>query len=215
MNSLRQMLAEARRLELLTGSFELSLQNSCNPLHPAIELPSQGQYGVMVKFVSDYIEQVATLIESMGEQARNLGLRDAAWPTLRTALVCCSRISDLSIHGREQQAKLRQLMEQAYLAQRLLEEVDDLFALWCGIRLMPYDTTRASLIIHQLIGEPHANQLDALAGLLAEDQRPLIEEAVAEQEPFHSVPAAEHCGPAQLQGSAIRLNIGSLTPRQS
>lgn len=213
MDSLRQILAEARRLELLTGSFELSLQNRTNPLHRSIELPSQGQYRMLVEFVSAYIEQVASLIETMGEQARNLGLRDAAWPALRTALVCCSRLSDLPIHGGEHPPKLRQLMEQAYLAQRLLEEIDDLFALWHGIRLMPYDTTHASLIIHQLIDEPHANQLDVLASLLAEEQLSLIQKHSSGESSPHEAKFSESLRPAQLR-SSVRLNIGNPYGRQ-
>ena len=54
------------------------------------------------------------------------------------------------------------LLDEAYLAHRLLEEVNDRYLAHGGGQLVPLDTTRASLIVHHLLGEPFANELDAL-----------------------------------------------------
>ena len=66
---------------------------------------------------------------------------------------------------------LEGLLDEAYLAHRLVEEVNDRYIAHFDQPLIPLDTTRANLIAHQLIGEPFANQLDeavhhALAGML-------------------------------------------------
>lgn len=65
------------------------------------------------------------------------------------------------------------LFDEAYLAHRLVEEVNDRYIAHFGQPLIPLDTTVANLVAHQLIGEPFANQLDeavrqALEGLLPE-----------------------------------------------
>ncbi|EGH01307.1 hypothetical protein PSYAE_04910 [Pseudomonas amygdali pv. aesculi str. 0893_23] len=51
-------------------------------------------------------------------------------------------------------------MDEAYLAHRLVEEVNDLYIKHFGQPLIPSNTTVASVIAHQLIGEQFANQLD-------------------------------------------------------
>jgi len=56
---------------------------------------------------------------------------------------------------------LEALLDEAYLAHRLVEEVNDRYIAHFGQPLIPLDTTVANLVAHQLIGEPFANQLDA------------------------------------------------------
>jgi hypothetical protein len=55
---------------------------------------------------------------------------------------------------------LDSLLDEAYLAHRLVEEVNDLYIKHFGQPLIPLDMTVANLIAHQLIGEEFANQLD-------------------------------------------------------
>ena len=52
------------------------------------------------------------------------------------------------------------LLDEAYLAHRLVEEVNDRYIAHFGQALIPLDTTVANLVAHQLIGEPFANRLD-------------------------------------------------------
>ena len=55
---------------------------------------------------------------------------------------------------------LDSLLDEAYLAHRLVEEVNDLYIKHFQQPLIPSNTTVASVIAHQLIGEDFANQLD-------------------------------------------------------
>jgi hypothetical protein len=55
---------------------------------------------------------------------------------------------------------LDSLLDEAYLAHRFVEEVNDLYIKHFGQPLIPLDMTVANLIAHQLIGEAFANQLD-------------------------------------------------------
>lgn len=65
-----------------------------------------------------------------------------------------------------QEKSLLRLMGSAY-AHRLIEEINDRYLLETGQIFIPSDMTTANLIMHQLIGEPFANQLDALCVTLA------------------------------------------------
>src|SRR5690606_5487614 len=75
------------------------------------------------------------------------------------------------------------LLDESYLAHRLIEEINDRYITYLGQPLIPLDTTLANLIAHQLIGEDCANRLDAqveeiVAGLL--DEQAFSEPSVRE-----------------------------------
>ncbi len=174
-DALRKSLADARRLELLTGCFELSLQESTRRLHRAIQLPSQGRGSALVDFVTRYIEQTAALIDDLERRACGRDMRDGVAPAIAMALSFFSPSprDDLT-DGLTRASGLRLLMERAYLAQRLLEEICDRLAPWRNSPLLAVDSTRINLIIHQLIGEPRANRLDVAASRVAAELLPSI-----------------------------------------
>ena len=55
---------------------------------------------------------------------------------------------------------------QAYLAHRLLEELNETLKAIYGCPIIPVDMTRSNLIVHHIIGEPFANQIDGAIQLL-------------------------------------------------
>ncbi|SRR5690625_1965099 len=216
-HSLRKAIADAKRLEWLTGAFELSLRNKRAQLHPAIQIPRHHSSDILVEFVLDYIEHTVALIESIQKRVGRIGLEEAIAPAIQTALAFF-RAPPLPsrelVAGNE--PKLYQLMEQSYLAQRLLEEVSDLCALWRNNRLSPFENTQASLIIHQLIGEKRANQLDTIASRLAEQHLPAIrqtessERDLGDDEPATDLDFAH---PALRLNTNVRLRIGTSEAR--
>lgn len=174
-HSLHQAIADAKRLESLTGAFELALQQKRAQLHPAIRIPRQRSGDLLVEFVTDYIEHTVLLLESLQQQLGQQDLEATIGPAIQTALTFFATLplpAHTPLPGTE--LKLYQLMEQAYLAQRLLEEVNDLCALWRNQPLGNFENTPESLIIHQLIGENRANQLDDIASHLAQEYLPAI-----------------------------------------
>lgn len=216
-HSLRKAIADAKRLEWLTGAFELSLRSKRAQLHRAIQIPRHHSSDILVEFVTDYIEHTVTLIESIQQRVRRLGLEEAIAPAIQTALAFF-RAPPLPsrelVAGNE--PKLYQLMEQSYLAQRLLEEVSDLCALWRNNPLSPFENTQASLIIHQLIGEKRANQLDTIASRLAREHLPAIRQSESskrgldDEEPTTDL---EFSHPTLRLNTNVRLKIGSPEPR--
>jgi hypothetical protein len=59
------------------------------------------------------------------------------------------------------------MLDEAYLAHRLIEEANDHLMECIGYPLIPVELTRSNIIVHGIIGEPYANELDAIAESLS------------------------------------------------
>ncbi|HEY1027461.1 MAG TPA: hypothetical protein VGE28_07485 [Pseudomonas sp.] len=165
--ALRQLITQAQQQETSRQALTLFLQAQLARLHPAIRLPEDDTLGALTGFVVAYIEEVPDVLDAAATVAREAGIEPAIKPVLKIAEHFFLQPPEL-MAGHE---GLEGLLDEAYLAHRLVEEVNDRYIAHLGQPLIPLDTTRANLIAHQLIGEPFANQLDeavhhALAGML-------------------------------------------------
>ncbi|MBL0949742.1 MAG: hypothetical protein IBJ08_03330 [Pseudomonas sp.] len=165
--ALRQLITQARQQESGSQALAHFLQAQLDRLHPSIRLPEDDASGALTAFVIAYIEEVPDVLDAAAEVAREAGIEAAVKPVLKIAEHFFLQPPAL-MEGHE---GLEGLLDEAYLAHRLVEEVNDRYIAHLGQPLIPLDTTRANLIAHQLIGEPFANQLDkavhhALAGML-------------------------------------------------
>ncbi|MFJ4144867.1 hypothetical protein [Pseudomonas sp. NPDC089734] len=154
--ALREQIQRAHQHEAETGQLLKQLETQLPHLHPAINLPEIDARGVLTRFVSAYIELVPDLLDAAHEVAVQAGIEGQIKPVLKIAehfFIAPPAIMD----GHE---GLDSLLDEAYLAHRLVEEVNDLYIKHFGQPLIPSNTTVASLIAHQLIGETFANQLD-------------------------------------------------------
>ena len=154
--ALREQISQAHQHERQTGQLEQRLEQQLPHLHPLIQLPEQDARGTLARFVSAYIDQVPELLEAAHAVARQAGIEAQIKPVLQIAeayfLLPPSELQD--------HVGLDCLLDEAYLAHRLVEEVNDLYIRHFSQPLIPLDTTVANLIAHQLIGEAFANQLD-------------------------------------------------------
>ncbi|OEC33300.1 hypothetical protein SAMN05216600_11151 [Pseudomonas cuatrocienegasensis] len=155
-SALRELIDRAHQHEAATNQLEQQLHAQLARLHPAIGLPDEGASQVLKRFVAAYIEQVPELLEAANEVAREAGIEVQIKPVLKVAEQFFLQPPAL-MAGHE---GLDGLLDEAYLAHRLVEEVNDRYIAHLGQPLIPLDTTVANLIAHQLIGEPFANQLD-------------------------------------------------------
>lgn len=167
--AIRQLIEQARRQETTSQALTRFLQERLERLHPAIRLPDDDACGALHAFVAAYIEQVPDVLDAAAAVASEAGIEDAIKPVLQVAEQFFLQPPALMAGHNG----LEGLLDEAYLAHRLVEEVNDRYIAHFGRPLIPLDTTRANLIAHQLIGEPFANQLDeavqhALAGMLDE-----------------------------------------------
>lgn len=168
--ALREQIQRAHQQELASGQLTRQLAAQAGDLHPAIQLRDGDLATGLVRFVSAYIEQVPDLLDAANAVAIEAGIEAQIKPVLKIAEQFFEQPPAV-MQGHE---GLDGLLDEAYLAHRLVEEVNDRYIAYLGQPLIPLDTTVASLIVHQLIGESFANQLDevvhhALAEMLDED----------------------------------------------
>src|SRR5690606_13861680 len=152
---LRSLVKQVRIRDASNGGLTVLLEQRAQQLHEAIKLPIPAA-DLLADFVVRYVEQVPDFIEAIGDIARNADIYAQIEPLLNIACNYFLSPPDL-IRG---QGQLELLLEEAYLAHRLLGEVNGRFIGFCGVPLAPMDMARANIIAHELIGEPFANELD-------------------------------------------------------
>jgi len=154
--ALREQISLAHQHEASTGQLAQQLEKQLPHLHPAITLAEGDRNIVMTRFVAAYVDLVPDLLDAANDVAREAGIESQVKPVLKIAeQFFLQPPAILTGH-----IGLDGLLDEAYLAHRLVEEVNDLYIKHFGQPLIPADTTVANLIAHQLIGETFANQLD-------------------------------------------------------
>lgn len=154
--ALREQIQRAHQHEAKTGQLARQLEIQLPHLHPAIHVPELDAKGVLTRFVAAYIDQVPELLDAAHAVALEAGIEDQIKPVLKIAEQFFLQPPSI-MDGHE---GLDSLLDEAYLAHRLVEEVNDLYIKHFQQPLIPSNTTVASVIAHQLIGEAFANQLD-------------------------------------------------------
>lgn len=154
--ALREQIKRAQQHEAETGHLLHQLEQQLPNLHPSIALDRGDAHTVLKNFISAYIEHVPDLLDAAHSVALEAGIEEQIKPVLRIASQFFSSPPAI-MNGHE---GLDSLLDEAYLAHRLVEEVNDLYIRYLGRPLIPSDSTVANVIAHQLIGENFANQLD-------------------------------------------------------
>lgn len=154
--ALREQITRAQEHENQSGQLARQLESQLPHLHPSIHLPDVDARGVLTRFVIAYIGQVPDLLDAAHDVALQAGIESQIKPVLKIAEQFFTEPPAI-MAGHE---GLDGLLDEAYLAHRLVEEVNDLYIKHFGQPLIPMNTTVASVIAHQLIGEAFANQLD-------------------------------------------------------
>lgn len=152
----RALIRRARSEDRAGERLLATLGRRRSKLHGAIKLPSDKADRALRDFALRYIEHLPECVEAISEMAREAKLSARVQPLLNIACDYFLTPPDLI----RQHRHLEVLLDAAYLAHRLLEEINDHFMSQSSIPLAPMDTTRANIIAHELIGEPFANELD-------------------------------------------------------
>lgn len=156
-DAIRSSIALAKQHEQQHGHLaKLFQQQVVNNLHVAIQLPQNNAASCLVDFVTAYIEHVPACIDAARSITQAANIQEYAEPFLGLAEDYFLKPPDI-LAGH---IGLDELMDEAYLAHRLIEEVNDDFMVRTTIPLVPFDMTMSNLIVHSLIGEPFANELD-------------------------------------------------------
>jgi len=109
-------------------------------------------------FVTGYVESVPSCLQLVMAVSKRLGFFDYAAPFLHLAEdYFLQPPSELPQDG-----GLEALLDEAFLAHRLLEEVNDHHIKHLQRPLLPLDMTEANIIVHHLLGDEFATQLEQL-----------------------------------------------------
>ena len=155
-DAIRLTIRQAKTQEAEGGHLLQLLHKQLPQLHGSIQLPEENAAQALADFVIGYIEHVPNFIEAIADLTEQAGIYQQVCVFLKIAKdYFLSPPSIINGH-----LGICALMDEAYLAHRLMEEINDRFIGICGIPLAPMDMTRSNLIIHHLIGEPFANELD-------------------------------------------------------
>lgn len=156
MDAIRETIKLAKAHESKTGHLGTILNREIPNLHNSIRLPQDNAVQALLDFVTRYIEHVPDFVEAISHVTNEAKVFEYAEVFLKIA-------KDYFLHPPEiveGHFGMDALMDEAYLAHRLMEEINDRFISHCGTPLAPMDMTRSNLIVHHLIGEPFANELD-------------------------------------------------------
>ncbi|OUS13969.1 hypothetical protein A9Q89_00395 [Gammaproteobacteria bacterium 53_120_T64] len=162
--SLRHHITQAKLLEEESGQLAAQLSRKAPSLHHAIQMPLNNAVTALLDFVVRYTEHVPQFVDVLSMIGSNANCSQHT----EAVVNACTDVFDTPVSPPAQHNGLTTLMAQAYIAHRVIEEVNDHYVMQCHEPLIPMDMTRSNLIIHQLIGEPEANHLDLIAQDLAE-----------------------------------------------
>lgn len=194
---IKETIAIAVRQERQTGDLADRLRQQLPLLSNKLVLPEDDPIEALIGFVTGYVESVPGCIKLVTAVSKRLGFYDYAAPFLHMAEDFFLQPPD-EVPGT---GGLEDLLDEAFLAHRLLEEVNDHHFRHLQRSLLPVDMTEANIIVHHLLGEELANRLESLVHYAA--QQLLTREHVWER--VRSLPGGE----AALSPQVTTSNLAS------
>ena len=139
------------------------LQQRLPHLACRLVLPEPRPTAGLLQFITDYIDSVPGCLRLVTAVSQRMGFYDYAAPFLDTA-------EDYFLHPPEHlpaDGSLEALLDEAFLAHRLLEEVNDHHIRHLQRPLLPVDMTEANTIVHHLLGDEFASRMEQLVQFTA------------------------------------------------
>jgi hypothetical protein len=150
-------------MERENGELRHHLVEQLPELRKSLVLPQENPVDALMAFISDYVESVPGCLSLVTAVSKRLGFHDYAAPFLHMA-------EDYFLQPPEDLPKgggLEALLDEAFLAHRLLEEVNDHHIRHLQRPLLPVDMTEANIIVHHLLGDAFATRLEQLVQFTA------------------------------------------------
>lgn len=153
---IRKSIELARSHETKTRELQSFLKVSMSRLHKAIQLSGDDASDALLDFVNQYVDQVPDLLETLVRVLKLTGAYEQS--KLLVGIVDGFFVNPPELA--QQYGGLHGLIAKAYLAHRLVEEMNDRLVLLGRLRLLPVDMTFPNIVVHGLLGEALANKLD-------------------------------------------------------
>ncbi|QKX16632.1 hypothetical protein [Microbulbifer sp. YPW1] len=163
---IQQCIDRAVAAEQSRGRFRRALHDTLPNLHRSIHLPQRDAPLHITCFVIRYIQAIPSWMQRLDEMCNAGGLD--FHPLRELILHSFSQVPERQPyeHG------LGSILDEAYLAHRAMEEINDMLHPLCGTPLLPMDPMVANLVVRELLGEKLACQLDDLANILLQRFEP-------------------------------------------
>jgi hypothetical protein len=156
--ALQQLIQKAVTQEQETGQLHQLLQQRLETVERIVQLPELEALERLYEFVVRYIQQVPQMLEDLHHGAVEAGLLNYVSPILEVVEgFFMAPPKELN-----KETGLAALMDEAFLAHRLFEEVNDTYIMRVGQPMIPFDMTMSNVIVHSLISEPFANELEQI-----------------------------------------------------
>lgn len=153
---MQRCIDRAVTLERHKGRFRRALRKSLPRLHRSIQLPQQDGPLQLTSFVIRYIQAVPVWLQQLED------LCEAAGVDFEPVRELIGRSFAEPPERHPDEVGLAALLDDAYLAHRILEEINEQLQPACGIPLLPMDPMVANLVVRELLGEQFAGELDAI-----------------------------------------------------
>jgi hypothetical protein len=160
---IRQIITTALQREQETGEFCHKLSQQLPQLDRKLVLPANQPLDALMAFILEYIESVPGCLNLVTAVSKQLGFYGYAAPFLNMAEDYFLQPPDTL----PEDGGLEALLDEAFLAHRLLEEVNDHHIRHLQRPLLPLDMTEANLIVHHLLGDELATRLEHLVQFTA------------------------------------------------
>ena len=186
-----------------THALARCLQARLPQLVEKLVLPEPPMAGLL-QFITDYIDSVPGCLRLVEAVSQRMGFYDYAAPFLDTAE---EYFLNPPRHLPADDG-LEALLDEAFLTHRLLEEVNDHHVRHLQRPLLPVDMTEANIIVHHLLGEELANELDRLVQrtaaplLLQEHHREKVRAL-----PGSAIPATQMFTSNNLARSPVQIRL--------
>jgi hypothetical protein len=204
---IRDSISAALEQEAQTGEFRLQLLARLPDLQEKLLLPAEAPVDALMAFVVSYAESVPGSLNLVTAVSKRMGFHDYAAPFLHMAEDYFLRPPEILPGG----GGLEALLDEAFLAHRLLEEVNDHHIRHLQRPLLPLDMTEANLIVHYLLGDDLATRLEHLVQFTASHllEREHVWDKVKAL-PGIGTPPSKLISSSNLTGSPqqIRLRLG-------
>jgi len=160
---LQQLIQKSVTQEQETGQLHQILQQRLDTVERIVQLPEVEALERLYEFVVRYIQQVPQMLEDLHQGAVEAGLLNYVSPILEVV----EGFFMAPPKELDKETGLAALMDEAFLAHRLFEEVNDTYIMRVGQPMIPFDMTMSNVIVHSLIGEPFANELEQVVMVAA------------------------------------------------
>lgn len=153
---IREAIQQAQETEAEQKHLESFIRLAVGGLHHAISLPEHDRTGALLDFLTNYINRVPDTLDALIESAKRAG----AYTEIEKLVTIAVAYFESPPQSVRKDEGMLGLIDEAYLSMRLVEEVNDRIEARYGYPLLPIDLAIPNIVVHSLLGDKFANELD-------------------------------------------------------